>query len=59
MSPPLKKNHSALTEKDDFKIHSFSGGKSTLMRQTALLTILAQIGAKVPAQEFQLSPVDR
>ena len=46
-------------EKDDFKIHSFTGGKSTLMRQTALLTILAQIGAKVPAQEFQLSPVDR
>ena len=39
--------------------YSFTGGKSTLMRQTALLTILAQIGAKVPAQEFQLSPVDR
>ena len=29
------------------------------MRQTALLTILAQIGAKVPAQEFELTPVDR
>ena len=35
------------------------GGKSTLMRETALLTILAQIGARVPALEFKLSPVDR
>merc|ERR550532_2510819 len=35
------------------------GGKSTLMRETALLTILAQIGARVPALEFRLSPVDR
>ena len=35
------------------------GGKSTLMRETALLTILAQIGSKVPASEFRLSPVDR
>ena len=35
------------------------GGKSTLMRQTALLTILAQLGTKVPAEEFRLSPVDR
>merc|ERR1719411_973977 len=35
------------------------GGKSTLMRQTALLTILAQLGTKVPAHEFALSPVDR
>ena len=33
------------------------GGKSTLMRQTALLTILAQLGTKVPAHEFALSPV--
>lgn len=29
------------------------------MRQTALLTILAQIGSKVPANQFELSPVDR
>ena len=33
------------------------GGKSTLMRQTALLTILAQLGTKVPAENFSLSPV--
>ena len=29
------------------------------MRQTALLTILSQVGCKVPAQEFSFSPVDR
>ena len=35
------------------------GGKSTLMRQTGLLVILAQIGCMVPAVEMSLSPVDR
>ena len=35
------------------------GGKSTLMRQTGLLVILAQIGCRVPASEMRLSPVDR
>jgi DNA mismatch repair ATPase MutS len=35
------------------------GGKSTIMRQTGLLTILAQIGCKVPAAEMSLTPVDR
>ena len=35
------------------------GGKSTLMRQTGLLVILAQIGCMVPAQQMTLSPVDR
>ncbi|KAH9320155.1 hypothetical protein KI387_021924, partial [Taxus chinensis] len=35
------------------------GGKSTLLRQVCLAIILAQLGADVPAEEFQLSPVDR
>lgn len=35
------------------------GGKSTLMRQTALLAILAQIGSFTPASKFRLTPVDR
>lgn len=35
------------------------GGKSTLMRQTALLVILAQIGSYVPATSLTLTPVDR
>lgn len=35
------------------------GGKSTLLRQVCLTVILAQIGADVPAESFELSPVDR
>ena len=35
------------------------GGKSTLLRQTCLITILAQIGCMVPAEECVLTPVDR
>ncbi|RWS30600.1 DNA mismatch repair protein Msh6-like protein, partial [Leptotrombidium deliense] len=35
------------------------GGKSTLMRQTALIAIMAQIGTFVPADECVLTPVDR
>ena len=35
------------------------GGKSTYLRQTALLAILAQIGAFVPARSMSLGIVDR
>ena len=35
------------------------GGKSTLLRQTCIAVILAQMGAYVPALSFRLSPVDR
>ena len=35
------------------------GGKSTLLRQTCLISILAQIGCFVPAEECALTPVDR
>eukprot|EP00579_Thalassiosira_antarctica_P005316 CAMPEP_0201877944 /NCGR_PEP_ID=MMETSP0902-20130614/9223_1 /ASSEMBLY_ACC=CAM_ASM_000551 /TAXON_ID=420261 /ORGANISM="Thalassiosira antarctica, Strain CCMP982" /LENGTH=1501 /DNA_ID=CAMNT_0048405489 /DNA_START=26 /DNA_END=4528 /DNA_ORIENTATION=+ len=35
------------------------GGKSTLLRQTCLISILAQIGSYVPAEKCALTPVDR
>ena len=35
------------------------GGKSTYMRQIALMTLLAYIGSAVPAASAQLGPVDR
>ncbi len=34
-------------------------GKSTYMRQVALLTIMAQIGSFIPAREASICPVDR
>lgn len=35
------------------------GGKSTLLRQTCLAVVMAQVGCYVPASECRLSPVDR
>ncbi|HAT7765134.1 TPA: DNA mismatch repair protein MutS [Legionella pneumophila] len=35
------------------------GGKSTYMRQTALIVLLAHIGSFVPADEVTLGPLDR
>ncbi|GMT28784.1 hypothetical protein PFISCL1PPCAC_20081, partial [Pristionchus fissidentatus] len=35
------------------------GGKSTLMRQVAVLIVLAHMGSLVPAKSMRLSPVDR
>jgi DNA mismatch repair protein MutS len=35
------------------------GGKSTYMRQTALIAILAHIGSQVPAERAMIGPLDR
>jgi DNA mismatch repair protein MutS len=35
------------------------GGKSTYMRQTALIAILARIGSYVPARAARIGPIDR
>lgn len=35
------------------------GGKSTLLRQTCLIVILAQLGCRVPADSCRMTPVDR
>ena len=35
------------------------GGKSTYMRQTALIVILAHIGSYVPADSARIGPIDR
>lgn len=35
------------------------GGKSTYMRQTALITVLAHIGSFVPAESALIGPIDR
>jgi DNA mismatch repair protein MutS len=35
------------------------GGKSTFMRQVALITLLAYVGSYVPAQSAVLGPIDR
>lgn len=35
------------------------GGKSTLLRETCILAIMAQIGCFLPAASCRLTPVDR
>ncbi|MGU0161540.1 MutS-related protein [Escherichia coli] len=34
------------------------GGKSTYMRQTALIALMAYIGSYVPAQKVEIGPID-
>lgn len=44
---------------DQTNQHPNNPGKSTLLRQTCVLAILAQVGCFVPADSCELTPVDR
>lgn len=52
-------NNLSLNEKLILLSGANMGGKSTLMRQTAVLVVLAQIGCFVTASRMRLTPVDR
>jgi len=54
-------NDLLLTDKDRMLVITGAnmGGKSTYMRQTALIVLLAHVGSLVPAEACQLGPVDR
>ena len=53
-------NDLALTDDRSFLVVTGPNmsGKSTYMRQTALITLLAQIGSFVPARSAEIAPVD-
>ncbi len=60
-SEPFIANDLSLNDKQQMLIITGPnmGGKSTYMRQTALITILAHIGSFVPADKAVIGPVDR
>lgn len=58
---PFIANDLSLNEKQQMLIITGPnmGGKSTYMRQTALIVLLAHIGSYVPAEKAILGPIDR
>ncbi len=61
ITDPFVANDTQLS--DDARIQIITGpnmgGKSTYMRQVALITLLAHIGSFVPADQCRIGPVDR
>ena len=58
---PFVPNDTALTDERRLQIITGPnmGGKSTYMRQTALIVLMACIGSYVPARRARIGPVDR
>jgi DNA mismatch repair protein MutS len=58
---PFVANDLSMNEKDRLLVITGPnmGGKSTYMRQAALIAILACIGSYVPAEQLRIGPIDR
>ena len=58
---PFVANDLSMNEKDRLLVITGPnmGGKSTYMRQAALIAILASIGSYVPAEQLRIGPIDR
>jgi len=58
---PFVPNDTALSEETRIVVLTGPnmGGKSTYLRQTALITLMARAGSFVPAEEAEIGPIDR
>jgi len=63
MEEPFVPNNLIMKEDEDSLFHILTGpnmsGKSTFLRQNALILILAQIGSFVPAKKMIFKPIDK
>lgn len=61
LTSPFITNDTKLSKKSRMQIITGPnmGGKSTYMRQTALITLMTHIGCFVPAKEVMIGPIDK